>query len=163
MPETRTFVIQEMARDHLPQVLAIERASYPAPWSETAFSNEMTSDVSVTIVAVTGQSVSGFLVGWIVADQVHVANIAVEAGHRRRGIGNGMMAWLLREAVRRECANCTLEVRESNQAARGMYRQLGFRSVALRRSYYSNPVEDAVVMVKSLRESNADFGAIERH
>lgn len=150
MPETSAFVIHEMAREHLSQILAIERAAYPAPWSETAFSNEMTSDVSVTIVAVAGKSVAGFLVGWIVADQVHVANIAVEAGHRRRGIGNGMMAWLLEEAVRRGCATCTLEVRESNQAARRMYGRLGFRSVALRKSYYSNPVEDAVVMVKTL-------------
>ncbi len=152
MPETSAFVIHEMTREHLPGVLAIERASYPAPWSETAFTNEMTSSASVTIVAVAGQSVAGFLVGWIAADQLHVANIAVEAGYRRRGIGNGMMAWLLEEAVRRGCATSTLEVRESNQAGRSMYRKLGFRSVALRKSYYSNPVEDAVVMVKSLRE-----------
>lgn len=150
MPETSAFVIHEMTHEHLVEVLAIERACYPAPWSETAFSNEMASDVSVAIVAVAGKSVAGFLVGWIAADQLHVANIAVEVGHRRRGIGNGMMAWLLEEAVRRGCTTSTLEVRESNQAARGMYGQLGFRSVALRKSYYANPVEDAVVMVKSL-------------
>ncbi len=150
MPDSNDFIILEMTREHLPRVLAIERACYPAPWSETAFSNEMKSDVSVNIVAVAGKSVAGFLVGWIVAEQVHVANIAVEAGHRRRGIGNGLMAWLLEEAVRRGCVSSSLEVRESNLAARSMYRRLGYRPVALRKSYYTNPTEDAVVMVKSL-------------
>ncbi len=150
MPETSAFVIREMTTEHLPLVLAIEQASYPAPWPEVAFSNEMASDVSITIVAMEGEAVAGFLVGWIAADQVHLANIAVHAGHRRRGIGNGMMAWLLEEAVRRGCTTATLEVRDSNRAARMMYRQLGYSAVALRRAYYTNPTEDAVVMVKTL-------------
>ncbi len=150
MAETNPFVIRYMDRKHIPQVLEIERTSYPAPWSETAFSNEMISGVSVAIVALVGESVAGYVVGWIVADQLHVANIAVSPGHQRRGIGNGMMTWLLEEAVRRGCTSSSLEVRESNQAARSMYGRLGYRSVAIRKGYYSNPAEDAVVMLKDL-------------
>ena len=152
MAETNPFVIRDMDRGHLPQVLEIERAAYPAPWSDTAFTNEINSGVSVALVALSGASVVGYLVGWIVVDQVHIANIAVSAGHRRRGIGNGMMTWLLEEAVRRGCASSSLEVRESNLAARSMYSRLGYRSVAIRKAYYSNPREDAVVMLKNLAE-----------
>lgn len=150
MTKAKPFVIREMDRSHLPLVLEIERACYPAPWSESAFTNEMTSSVSVTLVALAGESVAGYLVGWIAADQVHVANIAVADGQRRRGVGTGMMLRLLEEAIRRGCTSSSLEVRESNRAARSMYSRLGYHAVALRKSYYSNPTEDAVVMVKDL-------------
>lgn len=150
MAEAKPFVIREMDRSHVPQVLEIERACYPAPWSESAFNHEMTSESSVDLVAMAGETVAGFLVGWIAADQVHVANIAVTAGHRRRGVGTAMMLRLLGEAVRRGCTSSSLEVRESNLAARSMYSRLGYHAVALRKSYYSNPAEDAVVMVKDL-------------
>lgn len=150
MTEATPFVIGKMDRSHVPQVLEIERACYPAPWSESAFNHEMTSGTTVALVAVDRESVAGFLVGWIAADQVHVANIAVAAGYRRRGVGTGMMVRLLEEAVRRECTSSSLEVRESNLAARAMYSRLGYHAVALRKSYYSSPAEDAVVMVKTL-------------
>ena len=150
MAEANPFIIREMAPGHVPQVLDIERACYPAPWSESAFFNEMTSAASVTLVALAGEFVAGYLVGWIVADQVHVANIAVAAGHRRSGVGTGMMLRLLEEAVRRGCTSSSLEVRESNLAARLMYSRLGYHAVALRKSYYSSPAEDAVVMMKTL-------------
>lgn len=162
MAETNPFVVRVMDRGHIPGVLEIERASYPAPWSESAFINEMTSETAVAIVALagdtgesgetgeSGDTVAGYLVGWIVADQVHIANIAVAAGHRRRGAGNLMMNWLLEESVRRGCASSSLEVRESNLAARAMYTRLGYRAVAIRKAYYSNPREDAVVMLKTL-------------
>ena len=150
MTETNPFVIRYMDRKHIPQVLEIEQASYPAPWSESAFKNEIESGTSVAIVALAGEFVAGYLVGWIVADQVHVANIAVEDVHRRMGVGTGMMAWLLDEAIRRGCTTSSLEVRESNQAARSMYSRLGYRPVALRKSFYSNPREDGVVMLKNL-------------
>ncbi|MDE2727461.1 MAG: ribosomal protein S18-alanine N-acetyltransferase [Gemmatimonadota bacterium] len=150
MTEAIPFVIGKMGRSHVAQVLEIERACYPAPWSESAFHHEITSGTSVTLVAMDGESVAGYLVGWIAADQVHVANIAVAAGYRRRGVGTGMMLRLLEEAVRRECASSSLEVRESNLAARSMYSRLGYHAVTLRKSYYSSPAEDAVVMVKDL-------------
>ncbi len=165
MAETNPFVVRVMDRSHIPGALEIERASYPAPWSESVFINEMTSGNSVAIVALagdtgetgeagdtgeTGRKVAGYLVGWIVADQVHIANIAVAAGHRRRGAGILMMNWLLEESVRRGCVSSSLEVRESNLAARAMYTRLGYRAVAIRKAYYSNPREDAVVMLKTL-------------
>lgn len=159
MTETNPFVVRVMDRGHIPGVLEIERASYPAPWSESAFTNELTSVTSVAIVALagdtgesgeTGGKVAGYLVGWIVADQVHIANIAVAAEHRRRGAGILMMNWLLEESVRRGCTSSSLEVRESNRAARAMYTRLGYRAVAIRKAYYSNPREDAVVMLKTL-------------
>ena len=150
MPETNPFVIRKMGSGHLPQILEIERASYPTPWSETAFANEIMSASSVTVVAMEATTVVGFLVAWIVVDQLHVANIAAAVDHRRRGVGGAMMKWLLAEAARKGCTTSTLEVRESNRAARSMYSQLGYRSVSIRKTYYSNPPEDAVIMLKAL-------------
>lgn len=150
MTEATPFVIREMDRLHVPRVLEIERACYPAPWSDLAFNHEIKSEASVALVAMDGESVAGYLVGWIAAGQVHVANIAVAAGHRRRGVGTRMMLRLLEEAVQRGCTSSSLEVRESNRAARSMYSRLGYHAVALRKSYYSSPAEDAVVMVKDL-------------
>ena len=150
MPETNPFVIRKMARGHIPQVLEIERASYPTPWSEAAFADQIVSTSSVTVVAMEATTVVGFLVAWIVVDQLHVANIAVACDHRRRGIGSEMMKWLLAEAAQRGCTTSTLEVRESNREARSMYSRLGYRSVSKRKTYYSNPPEDAVVMLKAL-------------
>lgn len=150
MLETNPFVIRDMVMGDIPPVLEIEKASYPAPWTDKAFANEIASRSSVSIVAMETTSLVGYLVAWIVVDHVHIANIAVVVNHRHRGIGSVMMRWLLAESKQTGCVASTLEVRKSNKAARAMYSQLGYRSVAIRKLYYRTPLEDAVVMLKQL-------------
>ena len=150
MLETNPFVIRKMANRDISQVLKIEKASYPSPWTDIAFANEIASRSSVTIVAMETTFLVGYLVAWIVVDHVHVANIAVVFNNRRRGIGSVMMRWLLAESGQKGCIASTLEVRKSNKAAQSMYSELGYRSVAIRKAYYRNPLEDAVVMLKEL-------------
>lgn len=143
--------IEPMRPEHLAQVLNIERLSYPDPWSETAFRKEMeNSAISTPIVAVRGDEVLGYIVAWIVVDEAHIGNVAVAPEHRREGLGQRMMAWLLDHAAQRGCLICTLETRMSNVPAQKLYRRLGFRPVAYRKGYYTHPVEDAMVMLKTL-------------
>ena len=144
------YIIQKMTSRHISRVLEIERESYHTPWSETAFKNQIMSNYSLAIVAMSKGTVVGYLVAWIVVDQVHIANIAVDLGYRRCGIGTQLMKWLISEAIQENCISSTLEVRKSNQAALIMYKQLGYRSIATRKLFYSNPEEDALVMIKTL-------------
>jgi len=151
MIQIQDVVIGPMTPLHLPQVLEIERASYPDPWTQATFMRELNaSKIAATIVAHQDDTVCGYIISWMILEEVHIGNVAVASEFRRQGIGRMMMEWLLEEGIQRGCTFSTLEVRRSNQAAQLMYQNLGFRAVACRKTYYSEPVEDAIVMLKSL-------------
>jgi len=142
-----------MDEDDLDQVLAIEEASYPTPWSFSAFLGEVRSeDTSYCLVAVeeggktSGTIVVAFLCSWIVHDLMQVNNIAVRQDRQGRGLGEEMMRAALAEGRRRRATACFLDVRPANFAARNLYRKLGFQEVGLRHDYYSDTGEDALVM-----------------
>ncbi|MBM3263111.1 MAG: ribosomal protein S18-alanine N-acetyltransferase [candidate division Zixibacteria bacterium] len=143
--------IERMRIEHLPTVLCIEQASYSDPWSEAAFGKEIENTViSMPVVATRNGAVAGYLVAWLVAGEAHIGNVAVALEHRRKGVGRQMLAWLLAHAATCGCTLCSLEVRVSNLAAQNLYAGFGFRAAALRKGYYTHPVEDAVVMLKTL-------------
>lgn len=144
-------VITPMRPDHLSDVLRIEKASFSSPWSRESFLREMErAPLSVTIVAQEAETVIGYIVAWCIIEEAHIGNVAVDPDRRRQGVGRMMMDWFLQHATARGCAFATLEVRDSNHAARHLYASLGFAVAGRRRRYYLNPSEDAVVMVKSL-------------
>lgn len=145
----QNVIIEPMNREHLQQVLAIERASYPDPWSQNAFLKEMSSSgISVPIVARREATVLGYIVAWLVVDEAHIGNVAIATEYRRQGLARRMMTCLLDHAVERGCTFSTLEVRLSNIPAQRLYESLGFQPVSRRKGYYTHPVEDAVVMLK---------------
>ncbi len=127
----------------------IERASYPTPWSRSMFASELAKQSSVSIAAVTDE---GHLVGYLVlsryVDAWHVMNVAVDPERRRLGIASAMLRRLFE--ITREDADrgYTLEVRVSNQAAIRLYEGFGFVSRGIRRGYYTDNREDAVIMWK---------------
>ena len=137
-----------MAEQDLDEVVALEQAIFPSPWSRESFTYESRSRRLLKVVAVEQDRVVGYLVVWG-GECAHVANLAVAPGSRRRGIGSLLMARA------EEFAGCSgadmvvLEVRESNTAARAFYSQRGYDEIDLRLGYYENG-EDAVVMAKSL-------------
>jgi len=92
--------------------------------------------------------VIGYGIAWIVADEIHIGNIAVRRDHRRRNIGAMLLDSLLETGRRRGCSLATLEVRRSNLAALELYVKFGFSSIAVRKGYYSDTREDAIVMLK---------------
>jgi|SRR5579862_6666592 len=144
-----------IARD-LPRIVEIERVAYATPWSLKSFERELTLPFSRTLVArlknpanldeasVTGGLV-GFLCRWLVADECHILNIAVDPEYRRRGVGYHLLDTTIAEAITKQATCVTLEVRRANFAARQLYRKMKFEERRLRKHYYG-PGEDAIVM-----------------
>ncbi len=136
---------ERLAEAHLPEVLAIEAESNPAPWSEESFRGEITNPQSVFLVAVAEGRVAGFGGVWIVVDEAHVTTLAVAPELRRKRIGIAIMEALLEVAAARGARCSTLEVRAGNAAAIALYEGLGYVRTAERKRYYQGK-EDAAVM-----------------
>jgi len=139
--------IRRLTYADLPQVVAIERRAFPTPWSLAMFVLELSKPSGVCLAA----DVENELVGYLVCSRYdtvwHVMNIAVDPDRRRRGIATALIQALL-EKVGRD-APVTLEVRRSNTGAIALYGRFGFRSAGVRRRYYADNGEDAVIMWRS--------------
>jgi ribosomal-protein-alanine N-acetyltransferase len=148
-PARPSFRLRRMMIQDLPEVLSIERSSFPNPWPETTFRGELQNvGISFPLVALDPESeaVVGYLIYWKIVDDVQVNNVAVHPDYRRRGVAESMFREILAELRREGVKIVTLEVRMSNLAARRLYEKLGFRRFGIRRGYYVNPDEDALVL-----------------
>jgi len=133
---------------NLPDVLAIERLSFPEPWSKHLFLKEMRRPDSYFMVFRLNAEVIGYGGFWLAAKEIHITNVAVHPAYRRQGYGSMILEHLLNAAVCRHAIMATLEVRETNLDAVSLYKKFGFRPVAIQREYYSDSGEDAIVMLK---------------
>ncbi len=139
--------ILPMGLKDLPGVLAIEEVSFPTPWSARTFTAELTQNLCACyIVARAGDEVVGYAGMWVLLDEAHVTNIAVHPGWRGKGIGERLMRELMRRALQRGARRATLEVRKSNAVARRLYERLGFEVRGVRKGYYTDTREDAILM-----------------
>jgi ribosomal-protein-alanine N-acetyltransferase len=136
--------IRTLTYGDLPAVLALERRSFPAPWSLAMFVLELSKPSGVCLAAETETGLVGYLVCSRYADIWHLMNVAVDAEQRRRGIAGALVERLLDEAGRDQ--RYTLEVRISNGPAISMYEKLGFRAAGRRLRYYHDNNEDALIM-----------------
>lgn len=143
MPEL-TLALMDI--DDVPEVMAVDRLCFRAPWSENAYQSELKNSVAFYLVARWDGLLVGFGGAWLVMDEAHVTTLGVHPEFRGRGIGERLFAEMLAEAIRRGVQRASLEVRESNESARRLYEKYGFTPVARRRAYYSDNGEDAVVM-----------------
>ena len=134
----------------LDAIAAIESASFGDPWPRDAFLPYVDRDLALFLVAERGSNVIGYLVAFLVADEAELSNIAVAEYARGVGVGAALLDALIRLAIERKILSVYLEVRESNMPARSLYTSRGFQNVGVRRSYYRNPVEDAIVLRKAL-------------
>ena len=140
------ITICPMAAVDLDQVLAIERVSYPLPWLEQHFLDEINSPTSLPYSAFDpGGNLLGFICLLQVLDEGHILNVAVAPGCRGRGVGRLLVQRVLDDCRASGAAFVSLEVRVSNAAAISLYRQLGFALVGRRKRYYENG-EDALMM-----------------
>jgi ribosomal-protein-alanine N-acetyltransferase len=140
-----------MSSRDLDQVMVIER-TFSAPWTREMFHQELhQSDVSDNLVAVVGGRVAGYVLWWYVADEVHIVNVAVHPDERRRGIARRLLLDVFERARARGMSIATLEVRVHNAAAIRLYDTPGFRQIAIRKGYYADNGEDALVMLKALQ------------
>ena len=130
----------------LPAVVAIERRVFPDPWSDAFFRGELDQALVFARVAEREGQLAGYLVAWLGAGSGHIGNLAVVPEHRRRGVAAALLAELLAHARALGVGAVTLEVRVSNFAAQALYGAHGFRLAGLRRGYYRDTGEDALVM-----------------
>lgn len=180
------YVLRPMLPGDIPQVVEIERRSFPTTWPQTAYKRELRNRLARYLVVTeppqdeepepaptaeipepsrqgfwtglrrllgaepepppTSEFIVGFLGLWLMVGQAHVVTIAVRESHRRRGIGEWMLIAALNLAIQEEQETVTLEYRRSNSAARALYEKYGFTEVGVRRRYYSDNHEDAVIM-----------------
>lgn len=136
----------KLQASHIPEVLAIDKVVHSAPWTEQSFRNELTNPHSVFIVALSLGKVVGFGGAWLLVDEAHITNVAVEPSTQRRGIGEKICRELLDRSKQAGMICSTLEVRESNIAAIKLYEKLGFVQTNVRKKYYPDNQENAVVM-----------------
>lgn len=146
------LVIRAMSTVDLPEVVAIELASYTMPWAEETFRGLLRRPDAEALVAERGGIVIAYAIFWWVADQAELGNVAVTARARGQGIGAALVNTVLERAARRDIREVFLEVRPSNPNARRLYERLGFVQVGRRRNYYVRPTEDALVMRRALEE-----------
>jgi [ribosomal protein S18]-alanine N-acetyltransferase len=140
--------VETLDERDLDEVLAIERASFSNPWTRDMFVWELQNrDVSYGYVLRTSEGrVAAFCTVWIIQDELHINNVAVHPDQRGQGAGMAVLRFVLRLAAGLGARRATLEVRRSNAAARRLYERLGFRIVGVRRNYYSDPPEDALIL-----------------
>lgn len=145
--------IRPLTIGRLDEVLAIERAAFSDPWSREMFRSElMVGGGTYARLAERDGILVGYLCAVLVADEAHVGNLAVAPAERRRGVAQALLDDLVEAARSRRARRVTLEVRETNENARKFYYKNGFIDVAIRKNYYRNPVEDAIVMLRTLPE-----------
>jgi ribosomal-protein-alanine N-acetyltransferase len=137
--------IRRLTYADLPQVVAIERRAFPAPWSLAMFVLELSKPSGICLAALRGRRVAGYLVCSRYDTVWHVMNVAVDPDVQGEGIGSALLTGLLEE-VDDDRARYTLEVRRSNASAIRLYERFGFRSAGLRRRYYQDNGEDALIM-----------------
>ncbi len=147
--------IEPMTVADLPEILPIEAVSFGLPWTQEIFERELgRGSLSELLVARVPDSgvpppLVGYLCAWVVTDELHINNIAVEPRWRRRGVATALLREVLSRGRAREARRAFLEVRISNLGAQALYQKLGFLPTGVRRRYYSHPVEDAVIMTCS--------------
>jgi ribosomal-protein-alanine N-acetyltransferase len=145
--EAPDIEITRMRRRHIRGVMAIERQVYPRPWSPSLFLSEIHAGRTRTyLVAVQGTAVIGYGGVMCYAEEAHVTTIAVDPEQQRQKIGTRVLYELIKEAREMGAESVSLEVRMSNWGAQRMYGKFGFRPVGVRKNYYQETGEDALVM-----------------
>ncbi len=139
--------IRPMRLEDINGVLELEEMSFPTPWPRDAYQHELRDNrLACYLVAREFQRIVGYAGMWVILDEAHVTTIAVDPLQRRRRIGERLLVALIDEAMKRGARWVTLEVRKSNLGAQTLYRKYAFKDIGVRKGYYSDNREDAIVM-----------------
>jgi ribosomal-protein-alanine N-acetyltransferase len=147
-PRPRFWIEPLAGEPDLEGVLEVEAESFTNPWTRDMYAWELQnrSVCHVFVVRTDECAVAGFCAFWLVFDEIHINNVAMRPRFRERGIGTALLHHVLAAARQLGARRATLEVRASNAAARRLYERLGFYIAGTRRNYYSNPVDDALIL-----------------
>lgn len=148
MPEYKIIDIEEK---HIPQIKELEKRCFTVPWTDEQLRAQLPDKMHMFLVAVSGDTVLGYVGMMYVLDEGYISNVAVSPDYRREGIADAIIAELLCRAEELKLSFVTLEVRESNAPAKALYKKHGFSEVGKRKNYYNFPKEDAILMTIFLK------------
>ena len=135
---------------HLHRLMEIERGSFANPWSEADFRYLLADREALCLGILHCGELIGYALGYFAGRDFHLANLAVDPAWRNQGWGGQLLGRILRLAAEQGARRCALEVRAANRAARVLYRKAGFQTVGRRAAYYSDPLDDAVLMERNI-------------
>ncbi len=142
-----SIIFRNMLLSDIDDVLKVEQESFSLPWSRDAFITEVSNNrFAVYIVIEEENQVIGYCGVWVIVDEAHITNVAILPQHRGRKLGEALFKKVIEVTKEMGVIKMTLEVRTSNHVAQSLYRKLGFRDGAIRRGYYPDNQEDALVM-----------------
>jgi [ribosomal protein S18]-alanine N-acetyltransferase len=148
---------RSMRYEDIPYVCEIEEEAFSTPWTSGAFHNELThNQFAHYMILDIGGEVAGYGGMWLIMDEAHVTNIAIRDMYRGRKLGKRLLQELMRTASFLGAKRMTLEVRASNHIAQSLYEKLGFTSAGIRKGYYTDNREDAIIMWTDLPRSERD-------
>ncbi len=151
----QTVEIVRLSAEHIAEMHRIEEVSFPVAWPADSFERELSENkLSHYLVALIDGCVAGYIGGWIVMDELHIATFAVDPVRRRSGVGRLLLARMLADAIERDVRWSVLEVRESNVAAIRLYEAFGFRQVGVRKRYYENDENARVLWVGQMQQKD---------
>lgn len=140
-----------MTLEHLDDVYEIELDSFSIPWEREDFTKELTNNsMAIYIVALIDSKVVGYGGMWHVVNEGHITNIAVAEDYRRRGVGTALLSRMIEIAEEKEMIGLELEVRVGNANAMRLYSKFGFKTEGIRKNYYADTKEDAIIMWKNI-------------
>jgi len=158
LPHLKSVGIVEMTPDDLNEVLEIEKSSFPTPWSKELFLKELHSKSSKIFLAKSNyqkkQRVLGYIAIWFVNEEVHILNLASHPNFRRSGVAKSLIEYSLSFSFQIGARRVFLDVRETNHAALSLYKKYGFKPVGIRKGYYSDTQEDAIVMLLEMKSNH---------
>lgn len=140
------MIIRKMEERDIAEVVAIEEETFSSPWSADSFLQESKNKNNIYLVVEDNGEVIGYCGLWGVVGEGQITNVAVRKDNRNRGVGKIMLTKLLELGVNQGLESFTLEVRESNKSALRVYQSLGFYSAGIRKNFYTEPTEHAVIM-----------------
>jgi len=146
--------ICQVEASDLPEIIEIEMESFLTPWSKSSFLKDLTLGFSrfwaATLTEDGVRRIAGYVLAWDVEDEVHILKLATRRQYQRRGIARFLTERLLQECRQNGVRRATLEVRETNAAAQDFYRKLDFSRAGIRKGYYSDTGEDAILLKKDI-------------
>lgn len=143
----KQLIFRLMEAKDIDQILRIEEECFATPWSRESFENELTENkYALYMVLEQEDQVIGYCGSWLIIDEIHITNIAILPEHRGRKLGDALLRKVMEIARAEGAKRMTLEVRVSNHVAISLYRKLGFQDGGIRKRYYTDNYEDALVM-----------------
>ena len=147
------IIIRSMTKDDVDSVYIVEENCFTDPWSKESIRKELKNDLARYLVAELDNKIVGYVGVWFVVDEGHITNVAVHSDYRGKKIGDKLVKEMVKLCEESKLVAMTLEVRSSNTVAQNLYRKYGFKMGGIRKEYYSDNKEDAIIMWNQLNEA----------